>query len=163
MLKYLEREGVFGNPDLFLDLITPPEGGIRLDLDQRVFMRAMCRFTSVYGVFPRGYGKTFTELLCMYITAILFPDVTISMSAQTRESSARFFHEKHREILKFYPMLANEIAGKPSMSKDTIEITFTSGAVITNLANAQSSKGMRRHRLNIEEAALLNDELNFGS
>lgn len=42
------------NFDLFLDLITPPEGGIRLDLDQRVFMRSMGRFLSVYGVFPRG-------------------------------------------------------------------------------------------------------------
>lgn len=147
------------NFDLFLDLITPPEGGIRLDLDQRIFMRSMGRFLSVYGVFPRGYGKTMVEILCIYITAVLYPDITISMSAQTKESSAKFFHEKHREILKFYPLLASEIAGKPNMSKDTIEITFTSGAVITNLANAQSSKGLRRHRLNIEEAALLNDEL----
>ena len=147
------------NFDLFLDLITPEEGGIRLDLDQRVFIRSMGRFLSVYGVFPRGYGKTMVEILCMYITAILYPDITLSMSAQTKESSAKFFHEKHREIIKFYPLIGNEIAKKPIMSKDTIEITFTSGAVITNLANAQSSKGLRRHRINIEESALLNDEL----
>ena len=147
------------NFDLFLDLITPEEGGIRLDLDQRVFLRSMGRFISVYGVFPRGYGKTMVEILCMYITAILYPDITLSMSAQTKESSAKFFHEKHREIIKFYPLIGNEIAKKPIMSKDTIEITFTSGAVITNLANAQSSKGLRRHRINIEESALLNDEL----
>lgn len=147
------------NYDLFLDLITPETGGIRLDLDQRVFLRAMGRFVSVYGTFPRGYGKTMVEMLSMYITAILHPDITISMSAQTREASAKFFHEKHREIIKFYPLIANEMAKKPLMSKDTIEITFTSGAVITNLANAQSSKGLRRHRLNIEESALLNDEL----
>ena len=99
------------------------------------------------------------EILCMYITAILYPDITLSMSAQTKESSAKFFHEKHREIIKFYPLIGNEIAKKPIMSKDTIEITFTSGAVITNLANSQSSKGLRRHRINIEESALLNDEL----
>ena len=147
------------NFDLFLDLITPEEGGIRLDLDQRVFIRSMGRFLSVYGVFPRGYGKTMVEILCMYITAILYPDITLSMSAQTKESSAKFFHEKHREIIKFYPLIGNEIAKKPIMSKDTIEITFTSGAVITNLANSQSSKGLRRHRINIEESALLNDEL----
>lgn len=147
------------NFDLFLDLITPEEGGVRLDLDQRVFLRSMGRFLSVYGVFPRGYGKTFVEILCMYITAILYPDITLSMSAQTKEASAKFFHEKHREIIKFYPLIGNEIAKKPIMSKDTIEITFTSGGVITNLANAQSSKGLRRHRINIEESALLNDEL----
>ena len=105
---------------------------------------------SVYGVFPRGYGKTMVEILCMYITAILYPDITLSMSAQTREASAKFFHEKHREIIKFYPLIGNEIAKKPIMSKDTIEITFTSGAIITNLANTQSSKGLRRHRLNMD-------------
>lgn len=135
------------NMDLFADLLTPDEGGIRLDLDQRVFLRSMGRFMSLYGVFPRGYGKTFVEILAMYFIAILFPDITLSMSAQTKESSSKLFHEKHREILKFFPMIANEIAGKPLMSKDTVEITFTSGAVITNLANAQSSKGLRRHRL----------------
>ena len=141
------------NFDLFLDLITPEEGGIRLDLDQRVFLRSMGRFLSVYAVFPRGYGKTMVEILCMYITAILYPDITLSMSAQTKEASAKFFHEKHREIIKFYPLIGAEISGKPLMSKDSIEITFTSGAVITNLANAQSSKGLRRHRLNMEESA----------
>lgn len=43
-------------PDLWFDLITPETGGIRLDLDQRVLLRAMSRFLSVYGVYPRGYG-----------------------------------------------------------------------------------------------------------
>jgi ribonucleoside-diphosphate reductase alpha chain len=42
------------NPDLWFDLITPPTGGIRLDLDQRVFLRSLARFVSTYGVFPRG-------------------------------------------------------------------------------------------------------------
>lgn len=42
------------HPDLFLDLITPETGGIRLDLDQRVFIRTLVRFVSVYAVFPRG-------------------------------------------------------------------------------------------------------------
>ena len=54
MLKYWETNGTKGNPDLFLDLITPETGGIRLDLDQRVFIRVLVRFASVYGVFPRG-------------------------------------------------------------------------------------------------------------
>ena len=45
-------------PDLFLDLIKPEKGGINLHLDQRVFLRAVMRFVSVYGVFPRGWSKT---------------------------------------------------------------------------------------------------------
>ena len=146
------------NFDLFLDLITPEEGGIRLDLDQRVFLRSLGRFTSLYGVFPRGYGKTMVELLAMYITAVLFPDINLSMSAQTREASAKLINEKHRELIKFYPLIGAEIV-KANIAKDTVEINFASGATITNLANAQSSKGLRRHRLNVEESALLNDEL----
>lgn len=38
-------------PDLFLDLIKPKTGGINLHFDQRVFLRCICRFVSIYGVF----------------------------------------------------------------------------------------------------------------
>lgn len=47
-------------PDLFLDLIRPrdkitrkPIGGIHLHFDQRVFLRSVMRFRSMYGVFTR--------------------------------------------------------------------------------------------------------------
>ena len=41
-------------PDLLLDLIHPNDGGIVLDLDQRVFLRSILRFVSVYGVYHRA-------------------------------------------------------------------------------------------------------------
>jgi len=145
-------------PDLYFDLITPETGGIRLDLDQRVFLRAVARFVSVYGVFPRGYGKTFLEVLAMYHTAIFFPDVFLTMTAQTRENAAKLLKEKHTEIIKYYPLLANEII-KASFSKDSAEILFTSGGRIDIMANSHSSKGARRHRMSVEEAAQINDEL----
>ena len=47
-------------PDLFLDMIKPEKGGINLNLDQRIFLRSIMRFVSLYGVFPRGYGKCVT-------------------------------------------------------------------------------------------------------
>lgn len=144
------------NIDLFLDLITPETGGIRLDLDQRVFIRALGRFIRLYGVFPRGYGKTFCELLVLYCVAILYPDCNLSMSAQTREASAKLIKEKHQEIIKFYPLVSSEIV-KANFSKDTAEIIFSNGSKIDNLANTQSSKGLRRHRLMMEESALIND------
>ena len=146
------------NPDLFLDLITPEKGGIRLDLDQRVFLRCLFRFLSTYAVFPRGYGKTFKEVLGMYLAAIFFPDIEISMTAQTRENAAKLLNEKHREIMKFYPLLQNEVI-KSNFSKDSAEVWFTSGGFIDIMANQQSSKGARRKRLNIEESALLNNML----
>ena len=42
-------------PDLFLDLLRPKTGGINLHFDQRLYLRCICRFVSVYGVFPRGW------------------------------------------------------------------------------------------------------------
>jgi ribonucleoside-diphosphate reductase alpha chain len=147
------------NPDLFWDLITPETGGIRLDLDQRVYLRSIARFISNYMVFPRGYGKTLLEFMGMVHSALFFPDIEISLTAQTRENAAKLVDEKFREILKFYPLIQNEIMGKPQLSKDSVEIVFTSGGRIDVMANAQSSKGARRKRLNCEESALLNNAL----
>lgn len=156
-MPYENMDG-YGNPDLFWDLITPETGGIRLDLDQRVFLRSIARFLSTYGVFPRGYGKTLLEVMGMYHACIFFPDIEISMTAQTRENATKLVDEKHRELIKFYPLLSNEIT-KYSSSKDSVEVLFTSGSRIDVLANNQSTKGARRKRLNVEEAAQLNAAL----
>lgn len=146
-------------PDLWWDLITPQTGGIRLDLDQRVYLRCIARFVSNYMVFPRGYGKTLLEVMGMVHAAIWHPDIEITMTAQTRENAAKLVEEKFREILRFYPLIQNEIMGKPQFSKDSVEIVFTSGGRIDIMANSQSSKGARRKRLNVEESALLNNQL----
>lgn len=146
-------------PDLWWDLITPSTGGIRLDLDQRVYLRSVARFISNYMVFPRGYGKTLLEVMGMVHAAIFHPDIEITMTAQTRENAAKLVDEKFREILKFYPLIQNEISGKPQFSTDKVEIVFTSGGRLDVMANAQSSKGARRKRLNCEESNLLNNML----
>ena len=62
------------------------------------------------------------------------------------------------KIISDFPLLANEIA-KTRFSKNDALIEFKSGSKITNLANAQTSKGRRRHRIKIEESALLNNTL----
>lgn len=145
-------------PDLWYDLLKPEKGGISLDLDQRAFLRSMSRFTSTYAVYPRGYGKTMVELMSIYHTCIWFPDVTEAMSAQTKDNAASISEEKHKEIVKWYPLIQNEIT-KSSFTKDSVEVIFTSGGVYSVLANAQTTKGQRRRRLNIEESNLLNNEL----
>lgn len=117
------------------------------------------RFVSLYGVFPRGWGKTYDEVLAMELVAIFFPSIDLAMTAQTKENAAELLKDKHNEIIKHFPMLENELDGKPKFSKGDAEIIFKSGSRIDNLANAQSSKGQRRKRINIEESALLNDEM----
>lgn len=178
-IKKLQDDSVFGKnlykyvefaswtnwyPDLFLNLITPESGGIKLHMDQRIYLRSVLRFCSIYGVFPRGYGKTFDEVLAMFIVAIRFPDIELALTAQTKENAAELLKDKTLEIIKFYPMLENELMGGTmksgtSFSKNDAEVRFKSGGRIDVLANAQQSKGQRRKRINIEESALLNDVL----
>ena len=117
------------------------------------------RFVSIYGVFPRGWSKTYNEVLAMYLVAIFFPGIDLAMTAQTKENAADLIKDKHNEILKHFPMLENEIEGRVKFSKGDAEVKFKSDSKIDNLANAQSSKGQRRKRINIEESALLNDVL----
>lgn len=96
--------------------------------------------------------------MAIYHTCIFYPDITISMSAQTKENSASISEDKHKEILKYFPLLNDEIEDYKK-SKDGFEVKFVSGGVYNTLANSQSSKGQRRKRLTIEESALLNNEL----
>lgn len=144
-------------PDLFLDLIKPETGGINLHSDQRVYLRCIMRFVSLYGVFPRGWGKTYDEVLAMYLVSIFFPCIDLAMTAQTKENAAELIKDKHSEILRHFPMLENELDGRAKFAKGDAEVKFKSDSKIDNLANAQTSKGQRRKRMNIEEAALLDD------
>jgi len=102
--------------------------------------------------------NTLLEVMSMYHGAIFYPDINNAMSAQTKENAAKLLSEKHREVLKYYPLMANEIQ-KSSFVKDTAEVLFTSGGKVDILANHQNTKGARRHTLNIEESALLNNAL----
>lgn len=144
-------------PDLFLDLIKPNKCGLNLHLDQRIYLRVMLRFTSFYGVFPRGYAKTFNEVLASMLTCVFFPEITISLSAQTKENAADLLKDKYNEIIRFYPLLKNEIE-KANFAKGDALILFKNGARLDNLANSQTSKGQRRKRINMEESALIDND-----
>ena len=145
-------------PDRFIELFKSEESNMQLHYDQRIFMRCDIRFQSMYGVFSRGYAKTYTEVLDDFIVAILNPNITLSVTAQTRENAAALLQDKTNEILTHYPLLENEIEYKRFSKNDAI-IKLKNGATITNLANSQTSKGRRRHRIKIEESALLNNAL----
>ena len=54
--KYIEFASWFNwYPDLFLDLIAPEKGAIKLHPDQPVYLSPIMRFVSIYGLFPRGW------------------------------------------------------------------------------------------------------------
>ena len=103
-------------------------------------------------------GKTFCEVLCMILVAMFYPRIHIALTAQTKENAASILKEKYLEIIKFYPLLENEVVSA-KFNKNTAEIEFANGSVIDILANAQSSKGQRRARISAEEAAQIKTEL----
>jgi len=146
------------HPDIFYDMIKPETGGIKLDLYQRVMMRSLARFPYNYFCIPRGGSKTMIEIMAVYHAAVWFPNVKISITASTKESAVNIWKEKHDEILRYYPAIASEIKNA-NFAKDTGKVEFQNGAIIDNLANAPSSKGLRRHRGSIEESSLIDKDL----
>ena len=145
-------------PDLFWDMITPKTGSIRLDADQRVFLRAMARFPTGYYTFPRAYGKTLLEVMNLFHTAIFFPRIKLAITAQTKGKAMELLREKYNDLLAFYPLLKEEIyAAHFNLSETAIE--FKNGSVIDVLPNTQSAKGSRRHRGSIEEDNLVDENI----
>lgn len=110
----------------------------------------------MYGCFPRGYSKTFLEVVALFVVAIRYPNIELSLTAQTRENAIRLLKEKYQEIIRFYPLLENEIK-KISFTHTNAEIIFKNNARIDALSNSASSKGLRRKRIMIEESALLDN------
>lgn len=146
-------------PDLFIDLLRTEKSNFNMHFDQRVFLRADVRFMNMYGTFSRGYAKTFNEVLSEVIVAILFPQIELAISAQTKENAADLLKSKFNEIRNKFPLIENELAKEPKFIKGDALITFKNGSTIDAIANAQTTKGQRRRRLKIEESALLNNEL----
>lgn len=102
--------------------------------------------------------NTFDEVLAMVVVAMLFPNIELALSAQTKENAADLLKSKWNEIVKLYPLLKDEIR-EARFSKGNAYIEFKNDATIDAIANAQSTKGQRRRRLKIEESALLNNVL----
>lgn len=144
-------------PDIFWDMYKPEVGGMNFDLYQRVMIRVLSRFPENYFCIPRGGAKTMIHIMSQYHTACCFPNITTSVTASTKESAVKIWKDKHDEILRFYPAFADNIRSA-SFTKDTARVEFVNGAVIDNLANSQSSKGLRRRRGGLEESALIDKE-----
>lgn len=100
--------------------------------------------------------NTWGEVISMFIIAILYPGITMSLTAQTKANAAELLKDKYDEITRQFPLLKNEML-RPRITKDDFELTFTNGSRIDVLANAQTSKGQRRNRIQIEESALIDN------
>lgn len=145
-------------PDVFWDMYKPETGGLNLDLYQRVMMRQLSRFPENYFCIPRGGSKTLVHILEKYHAAVCHPNITLTITSSTKENAVKIWKEKHDEIVRFYPSFAENFKSV-SFTKDTGRVEFVNGAVIDNLSNSQSSKGLRRRRGGLEESALIDKDL----
>ena len=54
-------------------------------------------------------GKTHGEVLSMIVLAVLYPGITMALTAQTKANAAELLKDKYDEIMRQYPLLKNEI------------------------------------------------------
>lgn len=142
-------------PDIAYDLMKPKTGKkLELDSDQRMTLRMLVRMPDNYLCVIRGYGKTMLHIMAHYHIARFFPNARLSVTASTRESAVSIWQSKHKEILEFYPSLADEIKYF-SFAKDRGTVQFVNGSEVDALANSQQSKGQRRHRGGLEESNII--------
>ena len=152
-------------PDLFLDAVRPkdPETGelmgISLDFSQRMFLRSIFRFEQTYHCYPRGWGKTLVEVLATYTRAVLTPNYTQFMTAQSLKKASDLFKQKHAEIVKFFPFFKNEFAKDPIIKEGKVEIYFKNGSFVGILPNTNDAKGSRANCIVGEESALMDKEV----
>ena len=152
-------------PDLFLDACRPVDietgekMGISLDFSQRIFLRSLFRFEQTYHCYPRGFGKTLVEILGTYVKAILIPNYTQFMTAQNLKKASELFKQKHAEVIKFFPFIANEFAKDPIIKEGRVEIPFKNGSFIGILPNTDDAKGSRANSITSEESALMDKEV----
>ena len=152
-------------PDLFLDAVRPKDAetgevmGISLDFSQRMFLRSLFRFEQTYHCYPRGWGKTLVEVLAAYTKAVLVPNYTQFMTAQSLKKASDLFKQKHAEIVKFFPFFKNEFAKDPIIKEGKVEIYFKNGSFVGILPNTNDAKGSRANCIVGEESALMDKEV----
>lgn len=119
-------------PDLFLDLIKPEKGGIKLHSDQRMFIRMAMRFLSMYGVFTRGWGK------CVSGDTYLFTDKGVKPIGEFfdyQNNDSETYYLQNINVTNRYGVLENTDSGIYSGYKDTKKIQTYEGYEIESTLN----------------------------
>lgn len=137
-------------PDRFIDLISPPNSKIKLFFYQRIMLRVLFRYQQVYFTFARGVGKSFTQILAMYLKNIMFPGIHQFIAAPTKLQAANISQENIEKIWDFFPLLKDEVR-QFYFNKDSTKIIFHNGSKLDVVQVAQSARGGRRHAGAIEE------------
>ena len=163
---YLEKnEQEIGNtmsfftayPDIFIDLITPENCGIKLFFYQRIFLRAAMRFQTVYVTACRAWSKSFLTILALFLQCIFIPGRKVFICAPNKSQGAQIAKEKLTEIFRYWPLLRKEVIGGElsdtpgNYGKDYVSLKFRNGSVFDVVGALESTLGGRRHSGLIDE------------
>jgi hypothetical protein len=147
-LKYL---ALFrAKPDLFLDFIKDPNSTFFLFFYQRIILRIIFQYRITYLVFARGSSKSFLQILALYLKCIFYPRLKLTITSPQKIMSSQIAQQNLEQIWEFFPILKNECK-QIRFEKDYTKIVFHNGAILDCVALSESSRGLRRMGLSIEE------------
>lgn len=137
-------------PDLFLDLITPENSTIKLFPYQRIFLRAVMRYTTIYITAARATSKTFLSILGKYLQCIFIPNHVGSIVAPNKNQAAKISKQKIEEIWRYWPLLEKEVE-KANFGKDYVDVYFKNKSRLSIVGALDSDRGLRTHATLIDE------------
>ena len=146
--QYMEMFTAY--PDIFLDLITPENSTIKLFPYQRIFLRAVMRFTTIYITAARATSKTFLSILGKYLQCVFIPNHVGSIVAPNKNQAAKISKQKIEEIWRYWPLLEKEIE-KANFGKDYVDVYFKNGSRLSIVGALDSDRGIRTHATLIDE------------
>ncbi|RHU03325.1 MULTISPECIES: hypothetical protein [Erysipelotrichaceae] len=113
-------------PDVYCEQVL----GIRINVYQKVMMRAFFRYKYIAFVMGRGVGKSFICILCLVIYALLYPGSKIGIIAPTFRQAKQLLSEKYRgELCEWSPFLKQE-ERKFACSMQSARVDFFNGSFI---------------------------------
>lgn len=137
-------------PDLFLDLIKSSESDFTLFFYQRVFLRAMMRFTDVYITAGRATSKSFLSIIALFLQCVFIPQRKVFIVAPHKNQAAKIATQKIEEIYTHWPLLKREVKGwqlsdRPgNYGKDYVTLMFNNGSQL-DIVGGEGTRGLRRH------------------
>jgi hypothetical protein len=137
-------------PDLFLDFIRDPNSTFFLFFYQRIILRIIFQYRITYLVFARGSSKSFLQILALFLKCVFYPRLKLTITSPQKIMSSQIAQQNLEQIWEFFPILKNECK-QIRFEKDYTKIVFHNGAVLDCVALSESSRGLRRMGLSIEE------------
>ena len=130
-------------PDLYLDLIKPPESRFKLKFFQVMFLRACLRYGRVLTIAPRAAGKSFICILALYLICIFRPGTHVFQCAPGKAQGAKIASQKIHQLWDFFPLLKAEIIGNGNFGNDYVRLTFRNESCLDIMSPLNSTRGNR--------------------